>query len=731
LSPDIGDIKGLAFSPSGKSIALLGSEAAVLSDIEGAIRWKVAETNFASPDSGFVSFSHNGDRVLLSLGGKSDGDEVGVFNAQTGRPINKFSVLRGYFVRSVALSPDGQRLVDGNNDWDHNVGIWDVKTGKQLLDLKGHSRGVVAVAYSPDGKQVLTGGLDGTARLWNATTGAQQRVFRPDSASAVASVAFSPDGSKAFTGHENGTIVIWQATTGAQIATQVASPDGEWAVITNDGFFDASPKGSQLLYAVNGLDVITIEQLFQRLYRPDLVREKFAGDPQSKVRTAAASLDLTKLVASGLAPQVRISSPTDGARARQEQVTVQVEVQDRGGGIGRVEWRVNGVTLGVEHSDQGLPFGGKSRLQQDLQLENGDNNIEVVVYNAKNLVASAAARAVVRWDGSGPRVAPRLFVVAVGVNEYLDARLNLNFATADAKSIATGLQRASHDLFQTINVVTALDGDVTRDRLEAIFTTLGTQIMPSDVFILFMGGHGRTLDGRYYFLPQDFRYRDENSIRSKAIDQERLQSWLAKIAAKKSVLIFDTCGSGSLTDGLFATRSDEYLVAVEQLTHAIGRTVLSASTAYQQAIEGYHDHGLFTYAVLEGLGRASANDDGLITVLGLHDYVMQRVPQLSAQLYGRRQEPTADFRGTSFPLARPTNVLGDADTTPLPVSTIATHVIVERAQVYATPEGVALVRMLEPGTLVTELFVDGDWALVAKDGKQIGYVTKSSLARIQ
>jgi WD40 repeat protein len=724
----------LAFSPDGQSILSAGGDgsATLWNVADGRVRWTTQfPTSADLPDGGAyecAAFSLNGDRVLL---GGNDG--VRLFDAKTGNLIRFYAQPDAYGISAVAFSPDGRRMIASNGDWDNNAAIFDVQTGARLRTLKGHSKLVFSVAYSPDGSKVLTGGYDGTARIWNAATGAQLNLLRLDSASGVRNVQFSSDGTRAFTGHLDGSIAIWSTATGARIATLIAGQDGEWVVITAEGFFDASPKGSQLIHVVAGVDVVTIGQFFQQLYRPDLVREKLAGDPQGKVRAAAAALDLTKVLASGAVPQVRIVSPVEGTPATQDQVTVQVEVNDRGGGIGRVEWRVNSVTLGLEEPVRSPAVGGLLRLQRTLQLDEGDNQIEVVVHNAKDLIASEPARTIIRWDGTGSRTAPRLYVLAIGVNEYSDGRLRLSFAAPDAKAFASALKLASRDLFQTIEVVTALDGEVTRDRLNAVITTLGNEIKPSDVFVFFIAGHGRTIDGRYYFLPEDFLFRDEASIRSNAISQDQLQAWFAKIPAKKSVLIFDTCGSGSLTQELFATRSDEYLVAVDRLTHAIGRTVLSASTAYQQAIEGYHDHGLFTYALLEGLSRASANDDGLITVLGLHDYVMLRVPQLSSQVFGRRQEPMAGFRGASFPLVKPTDVLGDSQRpAALTISSIPTHVTIRATEVYATPAvDAAALRSLQPGTLVTLILTDKDWTLVAKDGKQLGYVSTNSLVRIQ
>ena len=119
-------------------------------------------------------------------------------------------------VWSVAFSPDGKQVVSGS--WDRTVRLWDAVTGAALQTLKGHSGSVSSVAFSPDGKQVVSGSWDYTVRLWDAVTGAALQTLEGHSGS-VRSVAFSPDGKQVVSGSVDDTVRLWDAVTGAALQT--------------------------------------------------------------------------------------------------------------------------------------------------------------------------------------------------------------------------------------------------------------------------------------------------------------------------------------------------------------------------------------------------------------------------------------------------------------------------------------------------------------------------------
>jgi len=79
-------------------------------------------------------------------------------------------------VYSVAFSSDGRRIVSGS--WDKTLKVWDAATGQETLTLRGHTDLVRGVAFSPDGRQIVSGSDDKTLKIWDAATGREVRTLR-------------------------------------------------------------------------------------------------------------------------------------------------------------------------------------------------------------------------------------------------------------------------------------------------------------------------------------------------------------------------------------------------------------------------------------------------------------------------------------------------------------------------------------------------------------------------
>ncbi|MDE0483882.1 MAG: trypsin-like peptidase domain-containing protein [Candidatus Poribacteria bacterium] len=140
-------------------------------------------------------------------------------------------------VLGVAFSPDGRTLVSGG--YDNIIHLWDVWTGKSKKTLTGHTRGVSTVAFSPDGKILASGSWDDTIRLWDVSSGKLQKTIITDHGG-IRCVNFASDGLILASGGDFGsdnTVRLWDVKTGkhnttleghtGSVTSIVFSPDGK------------------------------------------------------------------------------------------------------------------------------------------------------------------------------------------------------------------------------------------------------------------------------------------------------------------------------------------------------------------------------------------------------------------------------------------------------------------------------------------------------------------------
>jgi WD40 repeat protein/serine/threonine protein kinase len=109
-------------------------------------------------------------------------------------------------VQAIAFSPDGKKLVSGA--YDRTLILWNVSDGSIIRQMEGHEDVVLTVAYSPDGRYIASGDASGVILLWDAATGEKVREFRGHSDN-VQEVAFSPDGEQLASASADGSVILW------------------------------------------------------------------------------------------------------------------------------------------------------------------------------------------------------------------------------------------------------------------------------------------------------------------------------------------------------------------------------------------------------------------------------------------------------------------------------------------------------------------------------------------
>jgi hypothetical protein len=505
----------------------------------------------------------------------------------------------------------------------------------------------------------------------------------------------------------------------------------EWLAITPAGFFASSRRSPDVLSIVRGLQLISLAQVAHHLYRPDLVEQLVNGDPELKYSYAAHELNLEKIFDSGPAPQIELIRQPQQA---DEKVRFVVRIVDAGGGIGsELVWFVNGVRQ--------EPDGVSSRAERGYRIAEQTltidpsraNTIEGVAFSGTGLLASLPLS--MTFSAFGASEPQRMHILAIGVTKYADEALELQYGASDASMFAEALRQVASTFYEDVSVHTLLEGQVTRQGIADAFDEIRrvATLRARDVFVLYVAGHGRTQDGVYYFLPQDFKADSVRAVESQGIGQKLWVRWLGNVLAGKSFLVFDTCESATAT----ALSGHEETAAIDRLSFASGRSVLTAGR--QSAYEGYNGHGLLTHAVLEALSKSDTSTDDEVDVDQLVAYVKRRVPILSKEILpdttlDEVQRPYSKSAGDYFRIGRRTLVFTASPDGAGIIPKAPTHQVVAEQGVLVREqptEDAPGHLMLAQGTRVRVVDrVRGSWAVIAHDGQKLGFVPLKALSPI-
>jgi len=186
----------------------------------------------SSPGEDFNSVAYSPDGTRIVTG--STARVIRIWDARTGALSQVFNHAPGPVV--YTYSPDGRHIVAS---FDLTFGVWDTHTGALRVIRSGHRNDITSAVFSPDGRQILTGSVDKTARLWDSASLHPVGILPHDDFLNVAS--FSPDGTHILTAVDDSTGRLWDARTLEQTAVLSGHHSFvEWAAFSPDGRYVAT-----------------------------------------------------------------------------------------------------------------------------------------------------------------------------------------------------------------------------------------------------------------------------------------------------------------------------------------------------------------------------------------------------------------------------------------------------------------------------------------------------------
>jgi WD40 repeat protein len=502
----------------------------------------------------------------------------------------------------ITFTPNGQSLIIGLTP---EIKAYDLRGGL-LGDFIGHYGQVRDLAPSPDGRFLVSGATDQTVRLWNLKT----REL---------------------------------------IVSLFYGDDGEWVMWTPQGYYAGSPGADKIVgWQINkgpdqAAEYVGAEQLRQHLHRPDIVERAIVlASADEAVREApGTSFKLADLLARPV-PRFKITSPDAGSIQRGGRALVKIAIEATPDPVRTIRAQVNGRQVQDLTPPVGSGGFGAGEHLLDVPLAKGRNEVRITLTNA----IGEKAETLVLSHGEDGDLDKRgtLHIVAIGVNEYKglaqacgSAGCDLRYSVADARRLADVIEKRlgpSHSRIVKrvlVNGGSARDAPTASNVIDAV--ELLRQAEETDTVVLFIAGHGKNDGPDYRFLPTNAEWKGGAIRGSTVVPWQVLQSSI-EAAKGRRLLFVDTCHSGNAYN--------------QRLGNAAYHANIIAYTAARFDQEALEDpslgHGLFTYAVVEGLeGSSGAGGDRQVSTKALAEYVVQRVGELARRMKGE-QEPQY-FRG--------------------------------------------------------------------------------------
>ena len=617
---------------------------------------------------------HPDKTVIVYIEGDNLNYTVKVLNVETGTLLMNLKPAENKGGNRLFLSADKKKIMLTDDEFGYHC--YRVSDGKLIIPpgdgiLKNGFSGYTAINANLDLSLVFTGSSKGYISAYdaNGTSLYGKQVHK----SGVRSILLSPDNKFIYTISYDQTIKVLRAATGEILGTLYLFNDGnDYVFVGVDGRFDGSDGGMKRLYYIKNRAKISLDLVYEKFYTPNLYQRLINGevfDPiddnikiAPQVRIAYAEIARNLLVQDDGKPNYNnttgLAELTINATAPEDKVD-EIRLFHNG----KV---VNLATRGLFVTDN----DGNETKKYTINLLPGDNNFRAIALNSQR-TESEADEIMVNYNVAGNNtpvvvkpvnnntaiISPinkdaTLHLIVVGINEYQNKTMSLNYAVADATSFKEELEKDAKTIIAYIKTYFVTNSTADKTGITNAFKQVQQDVKAQDVFIFYYAGHGVIgKDKEFYLVPTDVSdlKNVQTELEQKGIDSKLLQQYAIDIQAQKQLFILDACQSAGAFEKLLSNDGDQQK-SLAVVARSTGTHWMAASGAMQFANEfSSLGHGVFTYVLLQALKSEAANNK-MITVNGLKNFLQVQVPLLMKKYNGAEQYPARYGVGNDFPV---------------------------------------------------------------------------------
>jgi WD40 repeat protein len=446
----------------------------------------------------------------------------------------------------------------------------------------------------------------------------------------------------------------------------------DWIAVSPEGFYDGNMQSLKKFYFVKGNEFVDPDLYFEKFYTPNLFARILNGE-RFKADDAINKVPVVKMTYAAIQRNLSVEDDVPGYQNTTGLAEITVKAIASDDAVDEIRLFHNGKIVTLTTRNLIVADDNKSSAvtkKYNVSLLPGVNTFRSVALNSqrteskpdlftveyKQSGASADIKPIINNDVNGPVASidmnATLHLVVVGINQYQNKSMRLNYALADASAFKAEVEQDAKTVISNIKTYFVTDDKADKTGITNALKEVQQNAKANDVFIFYYAGHGVIgKDKEFYLVPSDVSdlKNVQAELEQKGIAAKLLQQYAIDIPAQKQLFILDACQSAGAFETMMTADANQQK-SIALVARSTGTHWMAASGAKQFANEfSSLGHGAFTYVLLQALKGEAANNK-MVTVNGLKNFLQLQVPALMKKYNGAAQYPASYGFGNDFPV---------------------------------------------------------------------------------